>query len=121
MLVSRQIASEVRESEMFLALRKLVADHQEDQRWHSAVEAYFLYCYTLFDVFVMFHLNVQTWLVFISIGNEGIRRLYTQPPRLLFLMLLKYEQRQQVTRQFLREFREDDGVQKKPVYNVTCL
>ncbi|CAK9022883.1 unnamed protein product [Durusdinium trenchii] len=61
--VSRQnpkALAEVRESEMFLALRKLVADHQEDQRWHSAVE---------------------------------------------------------VTRQFLREFREDDGVQKKPVYN----
>ena len=61
--VSRQnpkALAEVREAEIFVALRKMVGEHENEQRWHGAVE---------------------------------------------------------VARQFLREFREDEGVQKKPVYN----
>lgn len=61
--VSRQnpkALAEVRDAEMFVGLRKMVGEHQDQQRWHGAVE---------------------------------------------------------VARQFLREFREDDGVQRKAMYN----
>lgn len=51
---------EVRELELFVAMRSIVTEHQTDPRWHDAVE---------------------------------------------------------VGRQFLREFREDAGVQKKAIYN----
>eukprot|EP00438_Fugacium_kawagutii_P026828 Skav224725 [mRNA] locus=scaffold699:519563:522691:+ [translate_table: standard] len=65
--VSRQnpkALGEVRDAEMFGEMRKMVGEHQDQQRWHGAVE---------------------------------------------------------VARQFLREFREDEGVQKKPVYNATWI
>jgi len=53
-------AAEVRELELFVAMRRMVSQHEGEQRWHGAVEA---------------------------------------------------------SRQFLREFREDQGIQKQAVYN----